>query len=75
MFHRHNWIEKERFFAEPSDMTRLRSCSEYLAQQLIQGVTTISYECIKCGKTRTKEILGKSMKEPNPNANHTPENR
>ena len=70
MFHRHKWIEKERFYAAPmAGLTKFKTDNLHLGQQLTQGVTTIRYEC-ECTKSKTEEILGKSMKEPNPSENH-----
>ena len=69
MWHRHKWKEVERFYAEPCEGNYRGVTSQMLAQQLVMGVTTIRYEC-ECTKSRTEEIVGKSMKEPNPNENH-----
>ena len=66
MWHRHKWKEVERFYAEPCAGHFKGESSAMLMQQLVMGVTTIRYECDCCTKSRTEEIVGKSMKEPNP---------
>lgn len=63
LFHKHKWIENERFYAAPANIQRAKNCSERLFQELIQGVTTIQYKCDCCGKCKSVEILGKSLKE------------
>lgn len=64
MFHKHKWDEMERFYAPPSNLIgRLKNCEPLLFQQLQQGFTTIRFECTVCGKIKTEEILGKSLKE------------
>ena len=64
MFHRHKWVEIERFHAEPVVKLKVGTCLEpFEFQKLVMGVTTILYECRRCGKQRRREILGKSTKE------------
>ena len=61
--HHHHWVELERFYAEPVDVTNFKRGPGELLQRLVMGVTTILYECSICLQTRKEEILGKSMKE------------
>lgn len=65
MYHKHNWIEIERFYAEPiAGPMEIKNCSDpHDLHMLTMGVTTIQYECRDCHKPRKEEILGKSMKE------------
>ena len=64
MFHKHKWVEIERFYAEPEGKIKsAKNCSELLFQQLIQGFTTIRYKCDRCNKWKSIEVMGKSMKE------------
>lgn len=65
MFHKHKWVEIERFYAEPIvGPWKVKHCAVPLDfHMLTMGVTTILYECRDCHKPRKEQILGKSMKE------------
>lgn len=56
MFHRHEWVEKARTYYPPQSLAV--RCSEYLAERIMAGVTTIMWECSKCHKIRREEMLG-----------------
>jgi hypothetical protein len=64
MFHKHNFQEIERFYAEPlraeGGGNPISGDGNY--KIALFGQTTILYKCEKCGKTRTETILGKSIK-------------
>lgn len=61
--HKHIWVETERFYAEPlKSLETMRNGSEMLFQQLLQGVTTVRFECSKCLAIKTEEVLGKSLR-------------
>lgn len=63
MFHKHEWVEVERFYAQPVMKLKVGNCVDpFEFQKLTMGVTTIRYECA-CTKSKTEEILGKSLKE------------
>jgi hypothetical protein len=66
MFHRHKWIEVERFYATGVDVKRISGCDGEEFHRLVSGVTTIRFRCSICSQYRTTEILGKSIQEPNP---------
>ena len=55
----HKWEEKERIQTRRMDKFRGEgSMSEYLAERLLLGVTTIVLKCSKCGDVKSKEFLG-----------------
>ena len=60
MFHKHKWIEKERFYAEPHGNIKGNGFEQKDIERMTMGVTTILYQC-ECGKVDTVEIIGKSM--------------
>jgi hypothetical protein len=63
MFHRHSWVEKERFYAEPLSGGKISSSgigSNDLLQRMAFGVTSILYSCRECDAKKTKEVLGKA---------------
>lgn len=62
LFHRHHWIESERFYANPTaDLkSTVTSAPVMLVQQALFGLTTILFTC-ECGAKRTEEILGQSV--------------
>lgn len=61
--HRHVWVEIERFYAAPDNTNiKMSGGSQILAQQLMQGVTTIRFECSNCRKIKTEELLGISQR-------------
>ena len=62
MFHKHKWIEVERFYAMPRDFKNLSGGPPEMTQQMLLGVTTIRYECV-CTASKTEIILGKSTKK------------
>jgi len=57
MFHRHNFEIIAKTF---SGKYSLKSCSEYLAERMIFGVTTVLLKCSICGKVIKEEMLGDS---------------
>ena len=57
MFHRHNWVEQERFFAAP--VAGQFEATGYVVALMAFGQTTITYRC-KCGEINVKELLGKA---------------
>ena len=67
MFHRHNWIEQERFHTASNALTRFKNMDPRDVERFVFGVTTILYRCdpgnewqkAGCGATRKEEILGK----------------
>ena len=64
MFHKHKWVEIERFYSKPVEgISRVKNCEPVIFQQLTQGFTTIRYKCDRCDKWKITEVLGKSMKE------------
>jgi hypothetical protein len=65
MFHKHKWVEIERFYAEGINIKKISSGGYDLDEfhKMASGLTTIIYRCSACLKMRTEEILGKSMKE------------
>jgi hypothetical protein len=74
MFHKHKWIEIERFYAAPYRGGALTQCDRETFQKLRLGVTTIRYDCHSCPAVQYVEILGKSIKEPSPNEDHQTQN-
>lgn len=67
LFHKHKWVEKERFYAPPdrSSWDAKRPTQEFL-EAIFFGLTTILYECQGCGKLKTVKVIGQSLKEKTP---------
>ena len=61
-FHKHNWVETERFFSGCCEMKTARNLGDLVLKQLLFGVTTIVQQCSFCHQLRTTEILGKVSK-------------
>lgn len=61
LFHKHDWKIAVKTYTEPRSMNELSliNCSEYMAERLLMGTTTIIYECSGCPKLRREEMLGK----------------
>jgi hypothetical protein len=58
MFHKHDWKEIARTYAP--NITELRITEmERVNNELVQGATTILWECKKCQITRKEVMLGK----------------
>lgn len=60
IWHRHKWIEVERFHAMPLVSIEIEGASAHAVERLTFGVTTIKFECRLCGQDKFKEVLGKS---------------
>lgn len=62
IFHKHKWVEQERFYVSPNSMLQ-EVCvpSAKLLKELTFGVTTVLYRCENCNKIKVVEILGKDM--------------
>ncbi len=58
MFHKHIWQVVEKTHTEPVPNMNL-NCSEYMAERLVMGVTTILFQCPYCYGFRREEMLGK----------------
>lgn len=70
LFHKHKWIEKERFYAPPMGVGyELERPTERLARQIIFGITTIHYTCW-CGEDWFEQVLGKQITTQSPNQPH-----
>ncbi len=56
MFHKHKWVERERFYAPPvaGDVS---GTSRIGVERLRFGLTTIAFDC-SCGEMFTQELLG-----------------
>jgi hypothetical protein len=62
LFHTHQWVEHERFYAPPlAGELNLTGCSEKLVEELRFGVTTILYRCKLCSEVKIIEILGRKQ--------------
>lgn len=68
--HRHQFVERERFYEPGLDITRIRNCSPSDMKNLISGITTIHSQCRICGKDRYKDIYGKSLPDTVATDNH-----
>jgi len=66
MFHKHKWVELERFWAPPREGVKAQWITQEEMGRLCFGVTTILYECSDCSKRKTIEVLGQSLKEEKP---------
>jgi len=65
MWCRHKLEEVERFYDKVTGLTKLsigEADPDEIAKLLL-GVTSILYQCRKCGYPKTIEILGKSMRD------------
>ena len=38
--------------------TKIPHCSEYMAERMLYGTTTLLWECEKCQKLRKEQLLG-----------------
>lgn len=56
-FCKHNWAKIKETNTQPIPNRRFE-CSEWLAERLICGVTTVLFQCSKCKKIRKEEMLG-----------------
>lgn len=70
MFHKHQWKEVARTYAEPKNVqmpqSKLIMMHDHDLNILMHGLTTIIWECQICGNLRREEMLGKqSFKWPN----------
>jgi len=64
LFHRHNWIEIERFETPPTEISSVSGgAPERTIRELVFGITTILYRCSICSGIKTVEILGKTRGE------------
>lgn len=67
MFHKHKWVELERFWAPSRENVKIPAwVLEESMTQIFFGVTTILYKCSICPKIKTVEVLGQSLKEKKP---------
>lgn len=62
LFHKHQWEIVVETYAPPLGVTRLAGCSEFLAERMMLGLTTVLLKCqiVQCGQTKTVEMLGRS---------------
>jgi hypothetical protein len=58
-FHRHLWVDIERFYVPPTPTRETGRMSEMLFERLIFGFTTIRQRCAKCDETKELIVLGK----------------
>ncbi|KKM24994.1 hypothetical protein LCGC14_1599490 [marine sediment metagenome] len=61
-FHKHSWERVEEAYAPPFELGIKHGKGEELKELLERasfGVTTIIWECSKCGAIRKQEMLGK----------------
>ena len=61
IFHKHNWVIIRETYYSPRDVSGIKVISDYLLERIIEGVTTILWECSTCKKIRKEEMLGKSI--------------
>lgn len=54
----HSWKIIKETSTPRLEINKIPTCSEYLAERLLGGVTTILWECSKCQKTKKEEVLG-----------------
>ena len=59
MFCKHQWSVVARTYAPPRVITGGVEMSEYLAERLLFGVTTVLLQCDRCKATRKEEMVGK----------------
>lgn len=62
MFHRHKYIEVERFYTPGMQGEFEGRISARSLKRMMEGTTTIWFECKICPKQMFKEIQGKSTK-------------
>ena len=56
----HDWVEKARTYAPPVGFEEVEKGSTHIHfVGLLQGLTTILWECSKCHNIRKEEMLGK----------------
>jgi len=65
MFHKHKWVELERFYAPPTRVVGLVPERE-LSEWLCFGVTTILFQSEDGSKFKRVPIIGQSLKEKKP---------
>jgi len=64
LFCKHVWKVHTRIVAPAFDMsniTKLGGCSEYMAERMMFGVTTVLLICVDCKELRKEEMLGTSV--------------
>lgn len=63
LFRGHDWkvIEKTSTPSRPMSDLALLNCSEYMAERLLMGMTTVLLQCSGCHKVRKEEMLGKAL--------------
>ena len=62
-FCEHDWKEISRTYAEPQKFNSIERVEIHIHFiGLIQGLTTILWECTKCHDMRKEEMLGKEVK-------------
>ena len=61
IFHKHDWVKIAVTYAEPIDVRTFRMDPDTAAKGhgLLQGLTTIIWECSICKKIRREEMVGK----------------
>lgn len=63
MFHKHNWKEITRTYAEPAkSVNNITTNNTNLVARIDFGFTTILWECEDCQALRKEELLGKEVK-------------
>ena len=61
IWHRHRFVEVERFVSRLDSLTRLSGGNPEKVLEAILGSTTILYRCEKCTKNKTRIIAGISQ--------------
>lgn len=59
MWHKHDWVKIKETYAPPSTNWTKITGDGY--NKIVQGVTTILWECSICNKIRREEMLGKEV--------------
>lgn len=64
MFHKHRWKIIAKTYSPSAHclgLSEIPSCSEFLWERLIRGLTTFLLQCQdeSCGETKKEECLGK----------------
>lgn len=62
-WHTHKFVEHYRVFSGRLNELQGLKCSEYMAERMMFGVTTIVARCEVCGKAETIEVFGDATKQ------------
>jgi len=56
IFCNHDWEIIQKTVSP--QFTNIPSCSEYMAERMLLGITTVYLKCKKCSKLQLQEMLG-----------------